>query len=128
MWYLGVFQGMIERPCDAVAIYAGPPSPSQRFEISVRQQVAQCWKYSNKRGWNVESIFVDQGNTGRLVKRANFRNMLNEARTGKFAIVVFYRLEFLCCSRADFIVAEKSIRKSKITFHNATKIGGQPLG
>jgi hypothetical protein len=53
--------------------------------------------------------------------------MLKQARAGKFAIVVFCRLEYLCISWAEFLAAEKSIRKSRVTFHNATRTGGRPF-
>jgi hypothetical protein len=114
--------------CSAVAIYAGPLSLRRSVRISVKEQVTRCWNFSNKQGWKVASIFVDQMEKDRLVRRTNFRTMLEEARTGNFATVIFCRLEYFCGSQADFIAAEKSIRKSRITFHNAIKTGGLPFG
>jgi len=119
---------MSEATYTSVAIYAGPLSIHQGREISVRQQVDRCWNYSNQRGWRVATIFVDQRKTESLVKRANFRNMLKEARKGIFAIIVFCSLEYLCGSQADLLVAERSIRKSRVAFRNAMRIGGHMLG
>jgi DNA invertase Pin-like site-specific DNA recombinase len=112
----------------AVAIYVGPLSARRSRRFGIREQVRRCWNYSDNQGWKVASIFVDVAENRSLAERTNFRDMLEEARTGKCAVLVFYRLEYLCNSRMDFIAAEKSIKKSRVNFHDAIKIGGHALG
>jgi hypothetical protein len=106
-------------PC--VAIYAGTPLLSCSFTKSIRQQVKRCWNYSNKRKWKVVHIFVDQNRKESLVERRNFRNMIEEARTGRFDNIVLYGLGYFCESSADVATAEKFLRESGVPFHSVSR-------
>jgi len=93
------------------AMYARTSSPNQRFNYSIPEQINQCWKFCRDRAWNVRYVFVDECQSGGSVERPKFQLMLENAKAGKFQVIVFWKLDRFCRSLVDLVNVEKSLRQ-----------------
>ena len=103
------------------AIYARTSSPNQRFNYSIKEQVHRCWEYSEQRGWIVRYVFVDEGESGGTTKRPKFQLMMEKARTGRFDVIVFWKLDRFCRSLVDLVNVERVVREWKVGLCSVTE-------
>jgi len=103
------------------AIYARTSSPNQRFNYSIKEQVHRCWGYCEQRGWIVRYVFVDEGESGGTIKRPKFQLMLENARAGKFDVIVFWKLDRFCRSLVDLVNAERFLREMRVGLCSITE-------
>jgi site-specific DNA recombinase len=92
------------------AIYARVSSPNQRFNYSIKEQVDRCWKYCDERGWIVRYVFVE-AESGGTMDRPKFQAMLENAKEGKFDVIVFWKLDRFCWSLVDLVNIERKLRE-----------------
>ena len=102
------------------AIYAGS-TLSRDFGISITQQVSECWNFCSERGWKIEYVFIDLGENGDLISRRNFREMIREARIGRFDRIVLCCLNYPCSSKTDLMQAERALKHASIPFQSVRK-------
>jgi DNA invertase Pin-like site-specific DNA recombinase len=107
-----------EKPI-TVAIYAASLS-GHNSSGTVRQQVTECWDFSNEKGWKVGHIYVDLGERKDLIHRTHFREMIQEAKMGRFDRIVLCNLIDLCSSSADLVLMEKVLANAGVPFHRVS--------
>lgn len=92
------------------AIYGRVSSPNQRYNYSIKEQVDRCWKYCDERGWIVKYVFVE-AESGGTMDRPKFQAMLENAKQGKFDVIVFWKLDRFCWSLVDLVNIERKLRE-----------------
>jgi len=103
------------------AIYARTSSSNQRFNYSIKEQVNRCWEYCKQRGWIVNYIFIDEGESGGTVERPKFQLMLEKAKNGRFSVIIFWKLDRFCRSLVDLVNVEKTLREWKVGLCSITE-------
>lgn len=104
------------------AIYARTSSPNQRDNYSADQQVNECWRHSERRGWTVASVFVDECKPGKTIdNRPKFQMMMAGAEAKEFDIVVFWKLDRFCRSLADLVNTERKLRVCNVELASVTE-------
>lgn len=102
------------------AIYARISSPNQKSNSSVREQIANCRKYINQKGWTTRYIFFDE-ESGKTIDRPKFQAMLEKARQGCFDVIVFWKLDRFCRSLVDLVNVEKALREYRVGLSSVTE-------
>jgi DNA invertase Pin-like site-specific DNA recombinase len=102
----------------ATAIYVGTLAGAHRFDVNFRRDLINCWNFCEKKGWKVAKVFVDLAERNNLINRKNFQEMIREARTGKFDVVIFCSLKDLCNSPSDFADVTQLLRQFRIPFRS----------
>jgi len=103
------------------AIYARTSSPNQRFNYSINELVERCWKLCNERGWRVSYVFIDECESGGTIERPKFQQMLEKAKTGKFDVIVFWKLDRFCRSLVDLVNIERKLREWDVRLCSVTE-------
>ena len=79
-----------------VVIYARKSTPQEveADEKSVTRQIKGGHKWAGEHGWTVVRVYLDEGVSGRLVKkRPQWQALLADAATGAFEGVIFFDLD-----------------------------------
>ena len=111
----------IEKSSIVAAIYARTSSPNQRFNYSIKEQIDRCWRYCEERGWIVSHVFTDECESGGTIERPKFQLMLENAKTGRFDVIIFWKLDRFCRSLVDLVNIEKMLRGWKIGLCSVTE-------
>ena len=82
------------------AIYARYSSHNQR-DASIEDQVRQCKAYIDAEGWQYVSAYTDRAISGASTLRAGYQQLLEDARTEKFDIIVAEALDRLSRDQED---------------------------
>ena len=82
------------------AIYARYSSENQR-ESSLADQARECREYASRNGWDVVEVYSDAAISGSSDNRPGYQKMLNDARAGRFDVVLAEALDRLSRRLAD---------------------------
>jgi len=105
----------------SAALYARTSSPNQKHNYSIGEQVERCWKYCEQRGWEVHYTFIDECESGGTIERPKFQLMLENAKTGKFNVIVFWKLDRFCRSLVDLVNMERKLREWNVSLCSVTE-------
>ena len=75
-------------------VYARYSSDNQR-DASIEDQVRQCRARIEQEGWQLEAVYSDHAISGATTLRAGYQRMLEDARGGRFEILVAEALDRL---------------------------------
>lgn len=103
------------------AIYARTSSPNQKYNYSIGEQVERCWKHCEQRGWEVRYTFIDECESGGTIERPKFQLMLENAKTVKFNVIVFWKLDRFCRSLVDLVNMERKLREWNVSLCSVTE-------
>ena len=81
-------------------IYARYSSDNQR-EASLTDQERECREYAKHQGWDVVDVYSDAAISGGSDRRPGYQKLLNDARLGKFDVVLAEALDRLSRRLAD---------------------------
>jgi site-specific DNA recombinase len=88
-------------PGTRVVIYARYSTKHQDFR-SIEGQVALCREYAEKHGWVVVKVYADPERSGTTLEgRIEFIQMMSDARTGKFELVLVEDIDRASRDAAD---------------------------
>mgnify|MGYP005647317311 CR=1 FL=1 len=77
-----------------MAIYTRVSTDEQAEKgLSLSAQQHACRKFADNREWTVVEVYEDPGYSGKNDKRPGFQNMLEDARQGKFKVVLIHKLD-----------------------------------
>lgn len=76
------------------AIYARYSSDNQR-EASIEDQVRLCRQKTEREGWHLVEVYSDHAISGATTLRPGYQKMLEDARIGRFDILVAEALDRL---------------------------------
>lgn len=78
------------------AIYVRVSTNAQASNgVSLAMQEGRLRDYCRARGWTVAGTYRDEGFSAKTTDRPALRRLLQDARAGKFAAVVIYKLDRL---------------------------------
>ena len=103
------------------AIYARTSSASQRFGYSIDEQVRQCLQRCQHLDWDVVYMFRDRAESGKDTERPMFQQMMEKARNGRFAVVVFWKLDRFSRSLLHAVQLEAELRDEDVALHSVTE-------
>lgn len=93
------------------SVYARTSSPNQRDNYSIDEQINQCHKYCQQRGWPIKYVFVDESQSGKsIVGRPRFQLMMEKARSAEFSVIVVWKLDRFARSLVDLVNVEKTLQ------------------
>ena len=95
---------------DRAAIYARFSSHNQRSE-SIEIQVENSRAYCEEEGLRVVREYCDYARTGRNTNRAEFQQMMSDAKHGLFDFVVIYKVPRIMRNRDEMALARIMLRK-----------------
>jgi len=81
-------------------IYARYSSDNQR-EASIEDQIRQCRARIDQEGWQRSEIYSDHAISGATTLRPGYQKMLEDARAGRFEVVVAEALDRLSCDQEN---------------------------
>ena len=90
-------------------IYARYSSENQR-EASIEDQVRECRAFIDRQGWAYQHAYTDRALSGASTLRAGYQLLLQEAREGRFDVVVAEALDRLSRDQEDIAALYKRLR------------------
>ena len=103
------------------AVYARTSSASQRFGYSIDEQVRQCLQRCQRLNWDVVYVFRDEAESGKNAERPMFQTMMDKARSGRFVVVVFWKLDRFSRSLLHAVRLEADLREEDVALHSVTE-------
>jgi site-specific DNA recombinase len=103
------------------AVYARTSSASQRFGYSIGEQVRQCLQCCQRLNWDVVYVFRDEAESGKNTERPMFQEMMQKARSGRFSVVVFWKLDRFSRSLLHAVQLEAELREEDVALHSVTE-------
>lgn len=91
-------------------IYARYSSDNQRDE-SIDAQVRLCKDYIKSKGYMLVQVYADEAVSGRTDDRAQFQQMLTDAKAGLFDVVVTDKVDRFARDKCDSAVHKRYLRK-----------------
>lgn len=77
-------------------IYVRVSTDEQAKEgYSIGSQKEKAIKFIESQGWDLVDIYLDDGYSAKNLDRPDMKRLMEEAKTGKFDVVVFYKLDRL---------------------------------
>lgn len=74
-------------------IYARYSPGPQQTDQSIEGQVRECRQYAERNGLKIIDIYADKAQSGRTDNRAEFQRMLRDAKRGKFAVLLVWKID-----------------------------------
>jgi len=103
------------------AIYVRTSSVNQRFGYSIKEQVRQCWERCEMLDWTVAYVFRDEAKSGKDTDRPQFQQMMKEAESDCFDVIVFWKLDRFSRSLMHAVQLEKQLRDFDVALHGVTQ-------
>ena len=100
-----------------VAIYVRVSTGSQTVENQERELLAHC----QRQGWQVYRVYRDEGYSGAVAVRPALTEMLNDARLGRFNILVVWKIDRLARSISHLLEVLTELKGLGIGFVSLTE-------
>jgi len=105
-----------------VALYPRVSGHEQEDNYSIPEQIKRMKAYCEARGWTVYKIYTDSGFTGSNLNRPGLQQLIKDAETGKFNMVLVYKLDRLSRSQKDTLyLIEDVFDKHDVFFTSITE-------
>ena len=102
------------------AIYARYSSDNQREE-SIVAQIRACRNYCKSRNYTIIKEYADEAMTGTNDNRPQFQQMLADAESGLFEILVAHKVDRLGRNEFDYFSNKDKLNRSGIDVHFAAQ-------
>ncbi|HIQ01296.1 MAG TPA: recombinase family protein, partial [Anaerolineales bacterium] len=87
------------------AIYSRVSSAELQLDgFSLDAQRAACERLAQERGWEVMAIYTDPGVSARATQRPQFQQMVEDARAGRFDVIIVHKLDRFSRSVVDVLM------------------------
>lgn len=105
-----------------VALYPRVSGHEQEDNYSIPEQIDRMQKYCDARDWIVYKIYTDSGFSGSNIERPGLQQMIKDAESGKFDLVLVYKLDRLSRSQKDTLyLIEDVFDKHGVAFASMTE-------
>lgn len=94
-------------------IYARFSSQRQN-EQSIEDQISDCIKYAEFKGYNIIGTYADRAKSGRSDNRAEFQKMLKDSKNKTFEIVLVWKLDRFGRNREEMAVNKLKLKKNGV--------------
>jgi site-specific DNA recombinase len=106
-----------------VALYARVSTDEQRERQSIVTQTDFAERYCTLHDLEIVDFYKDDGVSGGVscARRPEGARMLSDARAGKFAVLLVYRVDRLSRALKDVLTAVDDLREAGVTFRSMTE-------
>ncbi|WP_413933494.1 recombinase family protein [Nitrospira sp. BLG_1] len=103
-----------------VVIYTRVSTKEQTKNLSLQTQKKACTEYCLNHGYEVDRIFVDEGESAKTTARPEFRNLMEYCRVnrGKLEAVVVYNLSRFSRNTGDHLTIRALLTSYRITLRS----------
>ena len=109
-------------------IYARYSSDSQREE-SIDGQLRECKAFAVKNDFQIIGIYIDRALSAKTDNRPDFQKMIKDSASGKFEVIIVWKLDRFARNRYDSAHYKSVLRKNGVKIVSATEIiSGNPEG
>ncbi len=105
-------------------IYARISSEQQNIDNSSQAQIKSCKEYAEKNNFEIQEIYIDKGESGKVAKRPEFQRMITDAKQKKFQIILVHKFDRFARNREDSVIYKSLLKKYKIELISVS----EPLG
>ena len=83
---------------------------------SLSTQKLQITDFAKQRGWHLDSVYADEGISGaKIERRTNFQKMVNDAKEGKFEVIIFTKLSRFARNAREYMNLSYDLEKHGIS-------------
>ena len=100
-----------------VAIYVRVSTSGQTVENQERELTAHC----QRQGWQVFKVYRDEGFSGAVADRPALKEMMNDARLGRFNLLVVWKIDRLARSISHLLEVLTELKGLGIGFVSLTE-------
>ena len=100
-----------------VAIYVRVSTSGQTVENQERELLAHC----QRQGWQVFKVYRDEGFSGAVADRPALKEMMNDARLGRFNLLVVWKIDRLARSISHLLEVLTELKGLGIGFVSLTE-------
>jgi len=105
-----------------VAIYSRVSTEEQAKEgISIDAQLAKCKSYCDARGWTIYKMYIDPGFSAGTLDRPAMTELLKDADTNQFDIILVYKIDRFSRRLKDLIMVLEELKLKNINFTSVTE-------
>lgn len=105
-----------------VALYPRVSGHEQEDNYSIPEQIERMKKYCEAKDWMIYKIYTDSGFSGSNIERPGLQSLIKDAETGKFDMVLVYKLDRLSRSQKDTLfLIEDVFDKHNVFFTSITE-------
>lgn len=104
-----------------VAIYTRVSSQEQIDGYSLSAQQEICTAFAQQRGWQVFHVYEEPGRSGRSALRPAFQQMIHDAESGLFDVILVHKLDRFSRSLLDVLTYLGRLAENNVTFVSATE-------
>ena len=109
-------------------IYARFSSAKQN-EQSIEGQVAVCKDWAERNDVKIVSVYSDEAMTGKSDKRPGFQQMIKDSKSGRFDLVIVYKLDRFARNRYDSAMYKAQLKRNGVKVVSAMEnISSTPEG
>ena len=96
-------------------------STSRQHETSIEAQLLAIEQFCQKQGWQLVGMpYIDEAKSGTNTNRGSFKRLVQDARLGRFDVIVIYDLTRGARDVADWFAFRKEMEASGIRVVSAT--------
>lgn len=107
---------------EKVAIYARVSTIKQAHnDVSIPDQIRRCQTFAVDRGGQVVETYIEPGASATTTSRPVYQQMLADARTGKFSVIVAHSLSRLFRNALDYMKARAELRATGVKLVSVTQ-------
>lgn len=111
---------------ETAVIYARFSSDNQREE-SIDAQVRACRRYAEQQGYNIIEIYADHAKTGTNDKRPEFQRVIQDAKSGKFAVLIVHKFDRFSRDKVDSAIYKRELKKAGVKLKSVCEpLDGSP--
>ncbi|MDW8069079.1 MAG: recombinase family protein [Anaerolineae bacterium] len=104
------------------AIYTRVSSAELQLEgYSLEAQQTACERLAQERGWEVTARYTDPGASARTADRPAFQQLLEDARSGRFDVIIVHKLDRFSRSVVDVLLTLQELEKLGVALVSATE-------
>jgi site-specific DNA recombinase len=107
----------------SAVVYCRVSTKDQVQNLSLETQQRLCRSYCEQQGWQVDEVFVDEGESAKTADRPQFQNLLNYCRVNKKKIgfVVVYAISRFARTMHDYQVVRGMLKGFGIALRSVTE-------
>lgn len=104
-------------------IYRRVSTGEQAVEgYSLDAQEKACREYASKNGYEIVKVYSDEGISGKSIKnRPAFRQMLTDAKSGLFDLVIIWKLTRIARNMLDTLYASNHLEKHNVGLYSISE-------
>ena len=104
-----------------VAIYARVSTDEQAKKYSIPAQLELLRNFAKANNYEIFKEYVDKGESGTISERPELQELLNDARSGRFKVVLVYRIDRFFRNTRKLLDTVDELGKVGVSFKSVTE-------